>query len=94
MKRKKIVKFVAWGIAAMLAVWGVSAIAIYGASHGRVFDNSSLDKVPHSRAAVVLGCRKVLPSGFKNLYFTRRIAAAATLYKGPKFLGPREPLPE
>jgi SanA protein len=77
-------KFVAWGIASMLAAWGGSVIAIYGASHGRVFDSSSLDKVPHSRAAVVLGCRKVLPSGFKNLYFTRRIVAAAKLYKAGK----------
>lgn len=84
MNRKKIVKFVARGLVAILVAWGGSAIAIYWASHGRVFDNSSLDKVPHSRAAVVLGCRKVLPSGFKNLYFTRRIAAAAALYKTGK----------
>ena len=68
----------------MLVAWGVSAFAIYWVSDGRVFDNSSLDKVPHFRAAVVLGCRKVLPSGFKNLYFTRRIAAAAALYKAGK----------
>lgn len=68
----------------MLVAWGGSAIAICVASDGRVFDSSSLDKVPHSRVAVVLGCRKVLPSGFKNLYFTRRIAAAATLYKAGK----------
>lgn len=33
---------------------------------------------------MVLGCRKILPSGFKNLYFTRRIAAAAALYKAGK----------
>ena len=84
MNRKKIVKFVALGLAAILVAWGGSAIAICVASDGRVFDSSSLDKVPHSRAAVVLGCRKVLPSGFKNLYFTRRIAAAATLYKAGK----------
>ena len=82
--RKRSVNFVACGIAAMLVAWGGSAIAICVASDGRVFDSSSLDKVPHSRAAVVLGCRKVLPSGFKNLYFTRRIAAAATLYKAGK----------
>ena len=74
--RKRLVRWVAWGIAAMLVAWGVSAFAIYWASDGRIFNDSSLDKVPHSRAAVVLGCRKVLPSGFKNLYFTSSIFPA------------------
>ena len=82
--RKRLVRWVAWGIAAMLVAWGGSVMVINRASDGRVFNDSSLDKVPHSRAAVVLGCRKVFPSGFKNLYFTRRIAAAATLYKAGK----------
>ena len=75
MKRKKIVKFAAWGIVAALVAWGVSAIAVYWVSAGRVFDKPS--DVPHCRAAVVLGCRKALPNGLLNLYFTRRIAAAA-----------------
>ncbi len=82
--RKRLVRWVAWGIAVMLVAWGGSVMVINRASDGRVFNDSSLDKVPHSRAAVVLGCRKVLPSGSKNLYFTRRIAAAATLYKADK----------
>ena len=73
MNRKKIVKFAAWGIAAALVAWGVSAIAVYWVSAGRVFDKPS--DVPHCRAAVVLGCRKALPNGLLNLYFTRRIAA-------------------
>ncbi len=82
MKRKKIVRFAAWGIAAALVAWGVSAIAVYWVSAGRVFDKAS--DVPHCRAAVVLGCRKALPNGLLNLYFTRRIAAAADLYKAGK----------
>ncbi len=82
MKRKKIVKFAAWGIVAALVAWGVSAIAVYWVSAGRVFDKPS--DVPHCRAAVVLGCRKALPNGLLNLYFTRRIAAAAELYKAGK----------
>ena len=82
MKRKKIVKFAAWGIVAALVAWGVSAIAVYWVSAGRVFDKPS--DVPHCRAAVVLGCRKALPNGHLNLYLTRRIAAAAELYKAGK----------
>ena len=82
MKRKKIVKFAAWGIVAALVAWGVSAIAVYWVSAGRVFDKAS--DVPHCRAAVVLGCRKALPNGLLNLYFARRIAAAAELYKAGK----------
>ena len=82
MKRKKIVKFAAWGIVAALVAWGVSAIAVYWVSAGRVFDKPS--DVPHCRAAVVLGCRKALPNGLLNLYFARRIAAAAELYKAGK----------
>ena len=84
MNRKKIVKFAAWGIVAALVAWGVSAIAVYWVSAGRVFDKASVDDVPHCRAAVVLGCRKALPNGLLNLYFARRIAAAAELYKEGK----------
>ena len=74
MNRKKVVKFAAWGIVSALVAWGVSAIAIYWVSAGRVFDKASVDDVPHCRAAVVLGCRKALPNGLLNLYFARRIA--------------------
>ena len=80
-KRKRFVKIVACGIAIAILAWGVSALAVYWASTGRVFDKASVGDVPHCRAAVVLGCRKVMPSGVHNFYFTRRIAAAAELYK-------------
>jgi len=83
-KRKSLTWWAARGIAAGLVAWGGSALAISWASAGRVFDPSSLDQVPHSRAAVVLGCRKILPGGFTNLFFTRRMAAAAKLYKAGK----------
>ena len=82
MKRKKIAKFAAWGIAAALVAWGLSAAAVYWASAGRVFDKAP--DVPHCRAAVVLGCQRVMSNGHRNLYFTRRIAAAAELYKAGK----------
>ena len=84
MKRKKIVKFAAWGIVAALVAWGVSAIAVYWVSSGRVFDSTSIDAVPHPRAAIVLGCVRTLLNGLDNLYFSRRIDAAAELYKAGK----------
>ena len=84
MNRKKIVRFAVGGMVAAVAAWVGSAFAVYWASAGRVFDKASIGNLPHHRAAVVLGCRKVLAHGRLNLYFTRRIAAAAELYKAGK----------
>ena len=104
MNRKKIFKFATWGIAAALVAWGVSAIAVYAVSSGRVFDSASMDAVPRRRAAVVMGCVRTLSmdavprrraavvmgcvrtlsNGLNNLYFSRRIDAAAELYKAGK----------
>ena len=84
MKRNKIVKFATWGIVSALVAWGTSAIAVYAASSGRVFDSASIDAVPRRRAAVVMGCVRTLPNGLNNLYFSRRIDAAAELYKAGK----------
>ncbi len=81
---KKIFRLAVWGITAAVLVWGGSAIAVYWVSSGRVFESSSVNELPHCRAAVVLGCIKVLPNGLENLYFKRRIAAAADLYKAGK----------
>ena len=84
MKRNKIVKFATWGIVSALVAWGASAIAVYAVSSGRVFDSASMDAVPRRRAAVVMGCVRTLPNGLNNLYFSRRIDAAAELYKAGK----------
>ena len=84
-KRKiKILKFAAIAAAAMALAWIASAIAVYDASAGRVFDAAHLDAVPRQRAAVVMGCVRTLPNGLNNLYFSRRIDAAAALYKAGK----------
>ena len=84
MRRLKIFKFAAIGAAVMVLAWGVSAIAVYAVSSGRVFDSASIDAVPRQRAAVVMGCVRTLPNGLNNLYFSRRIDAAAELYKAGK----------
>ena len=82
--RRKLVRLVLWGIVAALLAWGGAALAIRLLSNGRVFDSESISALPPLRAGVVLGCRKTFPNGLSNLYFTRRIAAAAELYKAGK----------
>ena len=77
-------RLVLCGIAAALLAWGGAALAIRLASNGRVFDSKTIAALPRLRAGVVLGCRKTLPNGLSNLYFTRRIAAAAELYRAGK----------
>ena len=84
LRRLKFFKFAAIGAAVMVLAWGASAIAVYAISSGRVFDGARIDAVPCQRAAVVLGCVRTLPSGLNNLYFSRRIDAAAELYKAGK----------
>ncbi|MBO4288302.1 MAG: YdcF family protein [Kiritimatiellae bacterium] len=76
-------KIVAALMAVALVVWGGSVGAIWMASKGRVFDKSTVDALPHRRAAVVLGCVRMLPSG-PNMFFSRRMEAAAELYKAGK----------
>ena len=83
-RRMRILKFAAIGAAVVMLAWGGSAIAVYAVSSGRVFDSANIDAVPHRRAAVVLGCVRTLPNGLNNLYFSRRIYAAAELYKAGK----------
>ena len=83
-RRLRIIKYMAIAVVVMALAWGASAIAVYAVSSGRVFDNASIDAVPRRRAAVVLGCVRTLPNGLDNLYFSRRINAAAELYKAGK----------
>ena len=75
-----------FGIVFLLFVlaWGVSVLMILGVTSGRVFGTDELAAVPAQRAGVVLGCVKTLPNGLNNLYYTRRIAAAAELFKSGK----------
>lgn len=64
-----------------VTIWAVSAFAILQVSKDVVFDSARVENVPTCRAAVVLGCNRLTRLGTENLFFTRRIAAAATLYK-------------
>jgi len=90
-RRLRILKFAAIAAALLVLAWGASAIAVYAASAGRVFDSASIDAVPRRRVAVVMGCVRTLSNGLGNLYFSRRIAVVAdvVIRRGLKFLGPR-----
>ena len=83
----KLKTLVRLAFAAMLfcvCVWLASVALIYSFSEGRIFDSARIEQAPHCKAGVVLGCRKILSNGLGNLYFSRRIAAAAELYKSGK----------
>ena len=71
-------------ILSVLLAWAGTVAAIYGFSSGRLYARANLDSVPVMRAGVVLGCVKTLPNGLENLYFHRRIVAAAELYRSGK----------
>ncbi len=49
---------------------------------GKVFDSAS--DVPKRKAAVVMGCSRVLANGRNNVYFSYRIDAAARLFQEGK----------
>lgn len=51
-------------------------------SDGHCF--AEVETVPEAPVALVLGCSEFLPDGRRNLYFTRRIAAAAELFHAGK----------
>ena len=69
---------------AFLILWGGADAAIRVASSGRVYSKTTVDAVPSARAAVVLGCSRTVRGGLGNLYYQRRIRAAADLYASGK----------
>jgi len=72
------------GGAVFLVLWFISDMAIRMAASGRVYSKETLDAVPPARAAVVLGCSRTVRGGLVNLYYERRIRAAADLYAAGK----------
>lgn len=73
--------------AAALVVLGASvclyaAFAINQAALGRLF--STVEAVPKTSVALVLGCSPTLSSGQSNLFFENRMQAAALLWKSGK----------
>lgn len=66
---------------ALVVVFGARAL-IRAAAQGRTYSDVSL--IPHRRVGVLLGCSRRLANGRTNLFFTRRVTAAATLFKANK----------
>ena len=74
----------AYGTLAGLLVWGIADMGIRIASSGRLYDKTTIEQVPDARAAVVLGCVRMLKDGSRNQFYGYRIRAAAELYKAGK----------
>jgi SanA protein len=81
MKRKLQVIVGVTACLAVVAVIGAGAL-IRAAARGRTYSNVSL--IPHRRVGVLLGCAQRLSNGRTNLFFSYRVAAAATLFKANK----------
>ena len=67
-----------------MLVWGVADVSIRIASSGRLYDKTTMEQIPDARAAVVLGCVRILKDGSRNQFYGYRIQAAAELYKAGK----------
>lgn len=83
-RTRRIFRLLWVGAALFLLVWGGAEGLMRIRTSGRVYGATNLAAVSESRAAVVLGCSRTLARGTTNLYFARRIAAAAELYKAGK----------
>jgi SanA protein len=74
------------GLVGLTAILGVALFSAdrvcAGAGRGRVFH--SIEEVPQNDVGLVLGTSKTTLSGFPNLHFKHRIAAAAALYRSGK----------
>ena len=77
-------RLIAWGTLSGLLVWGVADVSIRIASSGRLYDKTTMEQIPDARAAVVLGCVRILKDGSRNQFYGYRIRAAAELYKAGK----------
>ncbi len=71
------------GVAAVLAVWLAIAAWRVGGSVAP-FITAERDELPSMKVGLVLGCSEQVAGGRKNLYFARRIAAAAELFHAGK----------
>ena len=72
---------------AVVALLGVAVLLgcqylVTSASAGKLYNDPA--QIPDQRVALLPGCVKILPDGQHNLFFSRRIDAAASLYKAGK----------
>jgi SanA protein len=81
MKRKIKATIVVTIALLIVATLGAGAL-IRSSAEGRTYSDASL--IPFRKTGVVLGCSRKLSDGRANLFFSYRVAAAATLYKTNK----------
>lgn len=82
--KMRVGRMLAYGTLAGLLVWGIADMGIRIVSSGRLYDKTTIEQVPDARAAVVLGCVRILKDGSRNRFYGYRIRAAAELYKAGK----------
>ena len=80
----RVVRLLAYATLTGLLLWGVADVGIRIASSGRLYDKTTIEQIPDARAAVVLGCVRILKDGCRNQFYGYRIRAAAELYKAGK----------
>lgn len=76
--RRRAVGLLAGLLLSGVILTGVCRYLVAGAAEGRCFDDPQ--SVPHHDVALVLGCSRLTSNGLENLFFNRRIEAAADLY--------------
>ena len=80
----RVVRLLAYATLTGVLVWGIADMGIRIASSGRLYDKATIEQVPDARAAVVLGCVRILKDGCRNQFYGYRIRAASELYKAGK----------
>lgn len=78
-----------WSILALTLGLCLAAALVFGCDAwvrriGGSFCHATLDNLPEANVALVLGCSPRLADGRQNLFFSRRIQAAAELYHAGK----------
>jgi len=81
LKQRTIRVLVATAVVLVLVTTGATVL-IGRAAQGRTYSDVSV--IPHRHVGLVLGCSKRLPDGRMNLFFHKRIQAAAELYRAGK----------
>ena len=80
--KRKFKAIIAVTIALLVAAIIGAGALIRSSAEGRVYSDVSL--IPSRKTGIVLGCSRQLSDGRSNLFFSYRVAAAATLFKTNK----------
>ena len=80
--KRRLTVIIAVTIGLAIAVTSGASALIRASANGRTYSDVSL--VPFRRVGILLGCSRQLSDGRANLFFSYRVAAAATLFKANK----------